>query len=203
MNGYRSTDLGHREFFGVWAEMQRFTEDREEGHPDEIWFVEHPPVFTLGLNADAAHVLSAGEIPVIQTDRGGEVTYHGPGQQVVYVMLDLKRLGMSIRALVEALEGSIIDTVSLYGVEAYGRRDAPGVYVDGMKLAAVGLRVRRGCTYHGIAVNIDMDLEPYARIHPCGMSELRVTQLADLCGLHDMERFRRDFEPRLVERLGL
>lgn len=172
-------DLGRRPLRDVWAEMQHFTDSRESDTPDEVWFVEHDPVFTLGLNADREHVLDAGDIDVVQIDRGGQVTYHGPGQIVAYVMLDLRRLGIAIRPLVELLERAVIETVGAYGITAHSRRDAPGVYVDGAKLAAIGLRVRRGCSYHGLALNVDMDLSPFERINPCGMQDLRVTQLAD------------------------
>lgn len=191
-------DLGRQPLETVWAEMRRFTEARTPSTPDEIWFLEHPPVFTLGMNADRAHLLAPGSIPVVQIDRGGQVTYHGPGQLVVYVLLDVKRRGLTIRALVEALEQAVIRTVAAYGVEAYGRRDAPGVYVAGRKLAAIGLRVRRKGSYHGIAINVDMDLAPFRAIHPCGYADLEVTQLADLCTVRDPLRLRRDLEPNLI-----
>ena len=169
----------------VWSEMQSFTLARGADTSDEIWFVEHPPVFTLGMRADRAHVLASGDIPVVQIDRGGQVTYHGPGQLVVYVLLDLHRLGLNVRGLVQALESAVIDTVAAYGVTAVPRRDAPGVYVDGRKLGAIGLRVRRNCSYHGLAVNVNMDLAPYSRINPCGFADLEVTQLADLCDVDE------------------
>lgn len=185
----------------VWADMQRFTDTRVAATPDEIWFVEHPPVYTLGMNADRSHLLDAGDIPVVQTDRGGQVTYHGPGQLVCYVLLDIKRGGMSIRGLVETLEAAVIGTAAEYGIEAYGRRDAPGVYVEGAKLAAIGLRIRRGGSYHGLALNVSMDLAPFRRIHPCGFADLAVTQLADLCGIVDLRRVREDLEAQLLARL--
>lgn len=186
----------------VWAGMRRFTEARDASTPDEIWFVQHPPVFTLGLKGDRTHLLEPGEIPVVHIDRGGQVTYHGPGQAVIYPLLDLKRLGLSVRELVVALEDSVVAAVAAYGVAAHGRRDAPGVYVGGRKLAALGLRVRRHCTYHGIAVNVCMDLEPFRRINPCGFRGLEVTQLADLSPGIDVERFERDLEPHLLSRLA-
>jgi lipoyl(octanoyl) transferase len=186
----------------VWASMREFTASRGSETPDEIWFVEHPPVFTLGLAADAAHLLDPGDIAVVQTDRGGQVTYHGPGQLVCYVLLDLKRRGLDIRRLVEALEGAVIDTVAGYGIEAYARRDAPGVYVDGSKLAAIGLKVRRGCSYHGLAFNIAMDLTPYGRINPCGFADLKVTQLSALCPVAGIDDVRPGFERALLVRLG-
>ena len=195
-------DLGRRPLEAVWHEMRDFTERRTAETPDEIWFVEHPPVFTLGLNADRTHVLAPGDIPVVQIDRGGQVTYHGPGQVVAYVLVDLRRRPLDVRGLVIALENAVIRTVERYGVRAEGRRDAPGVYVDGKKLAAIGLRLRRFCSYHGIAVNVSLDLEPFRRINPCGYAGLEVTQLADLCDVDDPAVFRRDLEPLLREELG-
>ncbi len=181
--------------------MKRFTDERDAETPDEVWFVEHPPIFTLGLNADRSHLLRPGQIPVLQVDRGGQVTYHGPGQLVVYLLLDLKRLRISVRGLVRALEAAVIDTVAGYGIEAYGRRDAPGVYVAGRKLAAVGLRIRRDCSYHGIAINVDMDLEPFQGINPCGFENLEVTQLSQLSTVRELAELRRDLEPQLKLRL--
>ncbi len=194
-------DLGFRPLPEVWAEMKAFTAARGSATRDEIWFLEHPPVYTLGLRADPAHLLSPGDVPVVQIDRGGQVTYHGPGQLVAYVLLDLKRSGFNARTLVQALESAVIDTVASYGLKALARRDAPGVYVEGAKLAAIGLRVKRNCSYHGIAVNVAMDLAPFHGINPCGYEGLAVTQLADLCGV-DLARFRADFEPYLLARLG-
>jgi len=198
----RVRDLGLRPLTDVWAEMQAFTAERGAESRDEVWFVEHPPVYTLGMRADRAHLLSPGDIPVVRIDRGGQVTYHGPGQLVAYVMLDLKRRAWSPRELVQALESAVIDTVAEYGVIAGARRDAPGVYVAGAKLAAVGLRVKRHCSYHGLAVNVAMDLAPFCGINPCGHRGLPVTQLATLCGIDDLARFRGDFTPRLLARLG-
>lgn len=194
-------DLGFEAMPTTWARMKEFTDRRTPDDPDEIWFVEHPPVFTLGLAGSAAHILDAGEIEVVRTDRGGQVTYHGPGQLVCYVLLDLKRRGLDIRGLVETLEVAVIDTVAEYGIEAYSRRDAPGVYVGGKKIAAIGLKVRRGCSYHGIAFNIAMDLAPYARINPCGYEDLEVTQLSDLCAVESITEVRPVFERALRLRL--
>ena len=185
----------------VWADMQSFTAARDEHTRDEIWFVEHPPVFTLGMRADRAHLLAPGDIPVVQIDRGGQVTYHGPGQLVAYVLLDLRRLSLGPRALVQTLESAIIDTVAGYGVSAVARRDAPGVYVDGRKLAAIGLRVKRYCSYHGLALNVAMDLAPFAGINPCGYQGLEVTDLRTLCGVDDLARVKADLEARLLTRL--
>ena len=194
-------DLGFRPLPDVWVDMQAFTSERAADTLDEIWFVEHPPVYTLGMRADRRHLLASGEIPVVQIDRGGQVTYHGPGQLVVYVLLDLRRLGFNPRTLVQALESAVIDTVAGYGVTAVARRDAPGIYVAGSKLGAIGLRVRRHCSYHGLAVNVAMDLAPFAGINPCGYEGLEVTDLRTLCGIDELARFRADLTPHLLTRL--
>jgi lipoic acid synthetase len=172
--------LGKVEYEPTWREMQRITDTRDANTPDEIWLLEHPPVFTLGLNADAGHVLAAGDIPVVKIDRGGQVTYHGPGQLVVYPLIDIRRAGLGVRDLVTALETSVIDYCASLGIEAATRRGAPGVYVDGRKLGSIGIRIRRGASYHGLALNVNMDLEPFQRINPCGYSGLQMTQLAAL-----------------------
>lgn len=195
-------DLGNRDLTGVYAEMRRFTDDRDARTPDEIWFVEHPPVFTMGLNADRAHVLDAADIPVVDTDRGGQVTYHGPGQIVAYVLLDLKRRQWSVRRLVDELEASIVDTVARYGIVARGSRDARGVYVDDAKVAALGLRVRRHCTYHGVALNVAMDLEPFGRINPCGYSGLAVTQLSALTESATIDDVKEKLRDALIAHLA-
>ena len=182
--------------------MQTFTAERTTTTRDEIWFVEHPPVYTLGMRASREHLLEPGEIPVVQIDRGGQVTYHGPGQLVAYVMLNLEQRSLTPRRLVQALESAVIDTVADYGVTAAARRDAPGVYVGAAKLAAVGLRVTRHCSYHGLAVNVAMDLTPFAGINPCGYADLQVTDLRQLAGIESVARFREDFEPRLLARLA-
>ncbi|MEJ2060383.1 MAG: lipoyl(octanoyl) transferase LipB [Gammaproteobacteria bacterium] len=172
--------LGLCDYEPTWHAMRDFTERRTPETADALWVVEHPPVFTLGLNGRPEHVLAPGDIPVVQVDRGGQVTYHGPGQVVVYVLLDLKRRGLGVRALVTLLEQSVIELLAEQGVDAAARADAPGVYVDGAKIAALGLRIRRGCSYHGLSFNVDMDLEPFSRINPCGYEGLPVTQLRDL-----------------------
>jgi lipoyl(octanoyl) transferase len=182
--------------------MQAFTAARTDATPDEIWLVEHPPVFTLGMRADRAHVLAPGDIPVVQIDRGGQVTYHGPGQLVAYVLLDLRRLALTPRKLVQALEDAVIELAAGYGVAAAARRDAPGVYVLGKKLAAIGLRVKRYCSYHGLALNVNMDLEPFERINPCGFADLKTTDLARLAGVTDLGRVRADLAPRLAARFA-
>jgi lipoyl(octanoyl) transferase len=171
---------GHQEYIPLWREMQAFTDTRDETSPDEIWFVEHPPVFTMGLNASAEHLLAPGDIPVVQIDRGGQVTFHGPGQLMIYPLIDLRRSNIGVRKLVTALEQCVVDLVAEYDVAAAARADAPGVYVDGDKLASVGLRIRRGASFHGMALNVDVDLEPFTRINPCGYSELQMTDLKRL-----------------------
>ena len=182
--------------------MCDFTDARDATTPDEIWLLQHPPVFTLGLNADPEHVLASEDIPVIKVDRGGEVTYHGPGQLVVYTLIDLKRARMGIRDLVSALENSVIALAKHHDVEAGVRRDAPGVYVGGAKLASLGLRVRRGCSYHGLALNINMDLAPFARINPCGFADMPVTQLSALGVDPDIKKIQEDLLAELLAVLG-
>jgi lipoyl(octanoyl) transferase len=172
--------LGLRDYESVWHEMQQFTEQRDENTADEIWLLEHPPVFTLGLNGKREHILDAGDIPVIQCDRGGQVTYHGPGQLIVYLLLDLKRRNLGVKQLVNKIEQAIIDLLADSGIESQRRDKAPGIYVSDSKIAALGLRVRRGCCYHGLSLNIDMDLEPFTRINPCGFPDLKANQLQDL-----------------------
>lgn len=194
--------LGLADYAATLQAMQRFTDQRDAGTPDELWLLEHPPVFTLGMAADRGHVLAAGEIPVVQTDRGGQVTYHGPGQLVAYPLLDVRRAGLTVRGLVQHLEQAVIDLVAPYGVVAAGRRDAPGVYVDGRKLASVGMRIRRGCSYHGLALNVRMDLAPFSRINPCGMAGLAVTQLADMGVPLDVEAAGQAFAHQLARALG-
>ena len=201
VDGFVGRVLGQRPLPAVWEEMKRFTAERSRDTRDEVWFVEHPAIFTLGLNGNAAHILDAGDIPVLKVDRGGQVTYHGPGQLVAYTLLDLARLKLGIRSLVEALERAVVDTAAEYGIEACGRRDAPGVYVDGCKLAALGLKISRQCSYHGIALNVDMDLEPFSRINPCGFEALPVTDLSTLGVTVDMGRVLEDLERNLRVRL--
>ncbi|NNF65891.1 MAG: lipoyl(octanoyl) transferase LipB, partial [Gammaproteobacteria bacterium] len=165
-------DLGLQDYEPVWRKMQAFNSERGPDTTDEIWFLQHQPVFTLGMNATDDHVLAAGDIPVINIDRGGQVTYHGPGQLVVYPLIDLKRQRLGVRDLVSALENAIIETLAGYEIAAVARADAPGVYVDGAKVASIGLRVKRQCSYHGLAFNLNMDLEPFQRINPCGFKGL-------------------------------
>lgn len=173
-------ELGLLDYQAVWQAMQEFTDTRTPDTPDALWSVQHPPVFTQGQAGKAEHVLNPGNIPVVQVDRGGQVTYHGPGQIVLYPLLDLRRLDLGVRELVTLIEQSIIDTLAGFGVHAQRQSGAPGVYVQEAKIAALGLRVRRGCSFHGLSFNIDMDLEPYTRINPCGFEGLKVIQLASL-----------------------
>jgi lipoyl(octanoyl) transferase len=166
--------------------MQRFTADRDDNTIDEIWLLQHPAVFTQGRNGKAEHVLDPGAIPVEQTDRGGQVTYHGPGQAIMYVLLDLQRRHSGVRQLVDALEQSVIQVLQDHGIKGELRREAPGVYVDGHKIASLGLRVKRGSSYHGLSFNVAMDTSPFQSINPCGYPELRVTQLSELCDARDV-----------------
>jgi len=168
--------LGLQPYEPVSLAMHHFTEHRNADSLDEIWLVQHPRVFTQGQAGKAEHVLMPGDIPVIQSDRGGQVTYHGPGQQVMYVMVDLKRKKLGVRQLVTAIEQTVVDTLAHFSIDAYPRADAPGVYVDGKKICSLGLRIRKGCSLHGLALNIDMDLEPFHRINPCGYAGLEMTQ---------------------------
>ena len=172
--------LGLQDYRPVWQSITDFTNQLTPETPDELWLVEHPPVFTQGQAGKPEHLLLPGDIPVIQTDRGGQVTYHGPGQLVAYPLLDLRRLKLGVRDLVSAIEQTIVATLAVYGIEAYPKPDAPGVYVAGDKIASLGLRVRRGCSFHGLALNVDMDLEPFQRINPCGYEGLAMTQMRDL-----------------------
>jgi lipoyl(octanoyl) transferase len=174
--------LGRQPYEPVWRAMQSFTDARGADTPDELWIVEHDPVFTLGQAGRWEHVLVPGDIPVVPVDRGGQVTYHGPGQIVAYPLLDLRRLGIGVREFVHRIEQAVIDTLGHWNIVAVRRERAPGVYVADAKIAALGIRVRRGCTFHGLAFNVDMDLEPFNRINPCGYQGLRVTQVLDLGG---------------------
>jgi lipoyl(octanoyl) transferase len=195
--------LGSVPYEPTWRAMQRLTDERDDQVRDEVWFLEHPPVFTLGLNGKPEHVLAAGDIPVVQIDRGGQVTYHGPGQLVVYPLIDLRRHKLGVRELVMAMENAVINTVNEWGVDAAAKRDAPGVYVDGKKLASIGLRIRRGCTYHGLAFNVAMDLEPFNRINPCGYQGLEVVDLARLGVAVSTLDVARKLAPHLLSALRL
>ena len=183
--------------------MQQLTDARSSATHDEIWFLEHPAVFTLGMNASPEHVIAPGNIPVVQIDRGGQVTYHGPGQLVVYPLLDVRRLGLGVRQLVVSMENAIIAMLAERNLVAIGRRDAPGVYVDGQKLASIGLRIRRGSSYHGLALNVAMDLEPFRRINPCGYRGLQVTDLRTLGVPADSQTVAHWLAPHLLRALDL
>ncbi|ELZ5940313.1 MULTISPECIES: lipoyl(octanoyl) transferase LipB [Providencia] len=187
--------LGLAPYQSVSDAMHQFTENRDKDTPDELWLVEHPRVFTQGQAGKAEHVLAPGDIPVIQSDRGGQVTYHGPGQQVMYVMLDLKRNKLGVRDLVTALENTVVKTLAHYHIDAYPRPDAPGVYVNSDKICSLGLRIRKGCSFHGLALNINMDLEPFNRINPCGYAQLKMTQLRDFIPNVTLQ----DVQPVLIE----
>ena len=194
--------LGRTDYTRTWRAMQAFTDARTPDATDEIWLTEHAPVYTLGLAGRPEHILRANTIPVLKVDRGGQVTYHGPGQLVVYLLIDLKRLRLGVRQLVEAIESAVIKLLDSYGIEAYGRCDAPGVYVKRhgreAKVAALGLKVRNGCTYHGFALNLDMDLAPFDDIDPCGYRGLAVTQLRDL----GVRASRTEIEERLMSNVS-
>lgn len=194
----RVQDLGRTDYLPVMQSMQAFTEARSPDIEDEFWLTEHERVFTQGQAGKAEHVLAPGDIPVVQTDRGGQVTYHGPGQIVGYLLFDIRRLGITVRDLVSGIESAIIAVLAAYGIEGAARPDAPGVYVGGAKIASLGLRVRRGCSYHGLSLNVDMDLEPFGRINPCGLLGMQVTSMAELVGPVDV----RDVRVALIESLA-
>ncbi len=196
-------DLGRQSYEPLWRAMQSFTNDRDAETPDEIWFCEHEPVFTLGINSAEEHLLAPGDIPVVQIDRGGQVTYHGPGLLMIYPLIDLRRAGLGVRDLVSALEQSVVDLAAEYGIVAAARPEAPGVYVEGDKLASVGLRIRRGCSFHGMALNVDADLEPFSRINPCGFSGLKMTDLKRLGGDGDLAVVLERLLPHLLRHLKM
>jgi lipoyl(octanoyl) transferase len=194
--------LGRVDYEPAWRAMQRRTDEATAATRDEVWFLEHPPVFTMGMNASAEHLLAVGDIPVVEIDRGGQVTYHGPGQLVVYPLLDLSRSGLGVRALVEGIERAVVATLGGWGIEAYGKREAPGVYVAERKVASIGLRIRRGRSYHGLALNVAMDLEPFARINPCGYAGLQMTQVSELGGPSEVRAVAEALAPHLLRALG-
>jgi lipoyl(octanoyl) transferase len=196
-------NLGLQSYEPIWRAMQRFTDTRDETSRDEIWFCQHEPVFTLGLNTAPEHLLDTGDIPVVQIDRGGQVTYHGPGQLMIYPLIDIRRAHIGVRDLVTALEQSVVDLAAKFDIVAASRCDAPGVYVDGAKLASVGLRIRRGASFHGMALNVDIDLEPFSRINPCGFQNLEVTDLNRLDAERDLDLVRDQLLPHLLRHLQL
>ncbi len=193
--------LGLEDYEPLWRRMQAFTNERDRETTDELWFTEHPPVFTLGVNAAPEHLLAPGDIPVVQIDRGGQVTYHGPGQLMVYPLIDLRRRGIGVRDLVTALEESVVDLLRECDVEAHAKKDAPGVYVRDVKVASVGLRIRRGSSFHGMALNVDVDLEPFSRINPCGFENLEVTDLKRLGAGEDLVDVSERLLPHFAERI--
>ena len=195
-------ELGLTEYEPTWQAMQRFTNARAPDTEDEVWLLQHQPVFTQGQAGKAEHLLLPGDIPVVQADRGGQVTYHGPGQLVCYLLLDVRRLGIGVRELVSRIEQSLIDLLATYSVKAEAKPDAPGVYVEGAKIASLGLRIRNGRSFHGLALNVDMDLEPFRRINPCGYAGLQMTQLRDLIGPLDFAEVQDRLLTQLVGRLG-
>lgn len=193
--------LANMEYTQVWQAMQRFTDLRGEQDADELWFVEHPPVFTQGQAGKEEHLLMPGDIPVVKVDRGGQVTYHGPGQQVIYFMIDLRRRKIGVRQLVTLIEDSIIAALADYNINAYAKSDAPGVYVDEKKVASLGLRVRKGCSFHGLALNVNMDLSPFLRINPCGYAGLEMVQTCDLQGPKTVHDAGQALEKHLIKLL--
>ncbi|MBJ9977952.1 lipoyl(octanoyl) transferase LipB [Pseudomonas sp. S75] len=197
--GFR--ELGLQPYEPVLEAMRRFTGRRSADAPDEVWLVEHLPVFTQGQAGKPEHLMLTGDIPVVQTERGGQVTYHGPGQLVAYVLLDVRRLGIGVRELVSRLENSLVALLASYGVQAAAKPDAPGVYVDGAKIASLGLRIRNGCAFHGLALNVDMDLSPFRRINPCGYAGLAMTQLRDHTGPIELDEVRTRLREQLVRHL--
>lgn len=203
MNTLRVRELGRLPYQPAWQAMQRFTNERGPDTPDEIWLLEHEPVFTQGQAGKAEHLLMPGDIPVVQADRGGQVTYHGPGQLIAYLLLDVRRSGLGVRELVSRMEASLVDLLAEYGIEAYAKPDAPGVYVGAAKIASLGLRIRHGRSFHGLALNVDMDLEPFGRINPCGYAGMAMTQLKDLApGPIEFAAVRAALVRQLVRQLG-
>lgn len=198
----RIRPLTKREYNETWQAMREFTDNRTSDTSDEIWLIEHPPVYTLGQAGKPEHILNPGNIPIVKTDRGGQVTYHGPGQLVVYPLIDLRRRQLGVRELVTLLEQTIVDLLADYGITAAARPDAPGVYVNGAKICSIGLRIRRGCSYHGIAFNIAMDLKPFSGINPCGYRNLAITQLSELGGPSDLSTIAMHLVKILSTKLG-
>ena len=194
-------ELGLQPYEQVWKDMQLFTDRRTDSTEDELWLLQHQPVYTLGKNGKAEHILNSEDVPVINSDRGGQVTYHGPGQIIVYTLLDLSRMKIGVRELVTRIENSVINLLEDYAISANARKDAPGVYVDGKKIAALGLRVRKGRSFHGLALNVDMDLEPFKRINPCGYEGLEVTQLSELADTPDFAAVEKQLLSHLQRQL--
>ncbi len=194
--------LGRQRYMPIWQKMQDFTDTRDENTPDEIWLVEHESVFTQGQAGKDEHLLAPGDIEVIKVDRGGQVTYHGPGQQMMYVLFNLRRLKIGVRELVTWLEECIIESLAEYGIEAYAKADAPGVYVNDSKIASLGLRVRRGCSFHGLALNVNMDLSPFLRINPCGYAGMNMVQTKELKGPQNLETAGAGLVKHMIKKLN-
>ncbi|HAS6306352.1 TPA: lipoyl(octanoyl) transferase LipB [Vibrio vulnificus] len=194
--------LGRRDYLPVWQAMHEFTDTRNEETPDEVWLVEHNPVFTQGQAGKAEHLLNTGDIPVVQSDRGGQVTYHGPGQLVAYFLINLRRKKLGVRDLVTTIENLVINTLKAYNIDSTARPDAPGVYVDGRKICSLGLRIRKGCSFHGLALNVNMDLSPFLRINPCGYQGMEMVQVSELGGPTDIALVEQQLVKELVNLLG-
>ncbi|HAT7740232.1 TPA: lipoyl(octanoyl) transferase LipB [Vibrio vulnificus] len=194
--------LGRRNYLPVWQAMHEFTDTRNEETPDEVWLVEHNPVFTQGQAGKAEHLLNTGDIPVVQSDRGGQVTYHGPGQLVAYFLINLRRKKLGVRDLVTTIENLVINTLKAYNIDSAARPDAPGVYVDGRKICSLGLRIRKGCSFHGLALNVNMDLSPFLRINPCGYQGMEMVQVSELGGPTDIALVEQQLVKELVNLLG-
>lgn len=194
--------LGRQRYMPIWQKMQDFTDTRDENTPDEIWLVEHESVFTQGQAGKDEHLLAPGDIEVIKVDRGGQVTYHGPGQQMMYVLFNLRRLKIGVRELVTWLEECIIESLAEYNIEAYAKADAPGVYVNDSKIASLGLRVRRGCSFHGLALNVNMDLSPFLRINPCGYAGMNMVQTKELEGPQNLQSAGEGLVKHMIKKLN-
>ncbi|EIO3978822.1 lipoyl(octanoyl) transferase LipB [Vibrio vulnificus] len=194
--------LGRRDYLPVWQAMHEFTDTRNEETSDEVWLVEHNPVFTQGQAGKAEHLLNTGDIPVVQSDRGGQVTYHGPGQLVAYFLINLRRKKLGVRDLVTTIENLVINTLKAYNIDSAARPDAPGVYVDGRKICSLGLRIRKGCSFHGLALNVNMDLSPFLRINPCGYQGMEMVQVSELGGPTDIALVEQQLVKELVNLLG-
>ncbi|EPN7877889.1 lipoyl(octanoyl) transferase LipB [Vibrio vulnificus] len=194
--------LGRRDYLSVWQAMHEFTDTRNEETPDEVWLVEHNPVFTQGQAGKAEHLLNTGDIPVVQSDRGGQVTYHGPGQLVAYFLINLRRKKLGVRDLVTTIENLVINTLKAYNIDSAARPDAPGVYVEGRKICSLGLRIRKGCSFHGLALNVNMDLSPFLRINPCGYQGMEMVQVSELGGPTDIALVEQQLVKELVNLLG-
>ncbi|USD50632.1 lipoyl(octanoyl) transferase LipB [Vibrio sp. SCSIO 43153] len=190
--------LGRQDYEPVWKAMHEFTDQRTDDTPDEVWLVEHNPVFTQGQAGKAEHLINTGDIPVVQSDRGGQVTYHGPGQLVAYFLINLRRKKLGVRDLVTHIENLVINTLKAYNIDSAARPDAPGVYVDGKKICSLGLRIRKGCSFHGLALNVNMDLGPFLRINPCGHEGMEMVQVSQVGGPEDIEALEKQLIQELV-----